>query len=318
MDEKSTAGLKQQRDRRKRIQRMKKGIVFSLVSWIIISIILFVVLIGRVISLQRQINELKQHIVISDTVAYREAANADELLQGVQPSAGDTETPVTVAHAEDNLAQDTDVHKVYLTFEDGPSSNTEKILDILAEYQVKATFFVVGKEDEASQAVYRRIVEEGHTLAMHSYSHKYSTIYNSLEDFETDTKKLQDYLYEITGVTCKFYRFPGGSANQVSNVDVKEFISYLNGQGIVYYDWNVSSGDAASQAYTADELVENVMADVPKYKTSVVLMHDSDARNTTVDALSSMIEALQAEGAELLPITDDTTVIQYIDAESIQ
>ena len=207
---------------------------------------------------------------------------------------------------------------VYLTFDDGPSSNTAAILDTLAQYNVKATFFVVGKEDEESQEMYKRIVNEGHTLGMHSYSHKYSVIYDSLENFEDDFTKIQNYLYDITGEDCHYYRFPGGSSNQVSNTDMKEFIKYLNDQDVTYFDWNVTSGDATSQAYTADELVDNVLEDVVKYKTSVVLLHDANTKETTVEALGPMIEALQAQGVEILPITEDTTVIQHISADSVQ
>ena len=317
MEEKPTNGLKEQAERRKRIERMKRGIVLTISCWMIISMVLCVVLLCRVIILQHQVNHLKD--VLSVT------SGDESMVPGLSQAMPDTQQLLDesrstgkVANASDNLADEEDSHKVYLTFEDGPSSNTEEILDILAEHEVKATFFVVGKEDEESKALYQRIVAEGPTLAMHSYSHKYSTIYNSVEDFSADLLKLQDYLYDVTGVRCKYYRFPGGSANQVSNVEMSEFISYLNQQGLVYYDWNVSSGDAASQAYTPEELVDNVTADVVKYKTSVVQLHDSDTKTTTVDALADMIEALQAENVELLPITDDTTVIQYIDASSVQ
>ena len=98
---------------------------------------------------------------------------------------------------------------------------------------------------------------------------------------------------------------------------MKEFIKYLNDQDVTYFDWNVTSGDATSQAYTADELVDNVLEDVVKYKTSVVLLHDANTKETTVEALGPMIEALQAQGVELLPITEDTTVIQHISADSV-
>ena len=131
-------------------------------------------------------------------------------------------------------------------------------------------------------------------------------------------KRQQNYLYDITGEDCHYYRFPGGSSNQVSNTDMKEFIKYLNDQDVTYFDWNVTSGDATSQAYTADELVDNVLEDVVKYKTSVVLLHDANTKETTVEALGPMIEALQAQGVELLPITEDTTVIQHISADSVQ
>jgi len=97
--------------------------------------------------------------------------------------------------------------KVYLTFDDGPSIYTDEILDILKEYHVKATFFVVGKEDAASQKAIRRIVAEGHTLGMHSYSHKYSELYASREAFQEDFEKERDYLETLTGSKIAFYRF---------------------------------------------------------------------------------------------------------------
>ena len=223
----------------------------------------------------------------------------------------------TVEVIADN-GEKTEKKTAFLTFDDGPSCLTEKYLDILDSEGVKATFFVVGKEDEESQEMYKRIVNEGHTLGMHSYSHKYSVIYDSLENFEDDFTKIQNYLYDITGEDCHYYRFPGGSSNQVSNTDMKEFIKYLNDQDVTYFDWNVTSGDATSQAYTADELGDNVLEDVVKYKTSVVLLHDANTKETTVEALGPMIEALQAQGVELLPITEDTTVIQHISADSVQ
>ena len=213
---------------------------------------------------------------------------------------------------EENLASDGDIHKVYLTFEDGPSDNTEEILDILAQYDVKATFFVVGKEDEESKALYQRIVDEGHTLGMHSYSNKYSQIYQSDEAFEEDFERLRDELYQVTGVNSIYYRFPGGSSNQISNVPMSDFIHYLNEKGVIYYDWNISAGDAASNAYSSEEIVANVMDDVVKYKTSVVLLHDASDKSTTVDALAPLIEALNEMGAEILPIDEDTSVIQYV------
>ena len=111
-----------------------------------------------------------------------------------------------------------------------------------------------------------------------------------------------------------YYRFPGGSSNQVSDVDMKEFIRYLNGRGITYFDWN----DATAQAYTPEKLVENVLSDVVKYKTSIVLMHDAETKASTIKALGPMIEALQGMGAEILPIDEDTTVVQHIAAASVE
>ena len=129
---------------------------------------------------------------------------------------------------------------------------------------------------------------------------------------------MQSYLAEVTGITPEIMRFPGGSRNQVSNTDMTEFIRFLNGKGITYYDWNVASGDATSQAYTPDELVENVMGDVVRFETSIVLMHDASNKSSTVEALGPMIDKLQEMGAELLPIDENTTLIQQIPADSVE
>lgn len=301
MDEKEQEALKKQRERRKRVQRIRTGIITFISVWMILSIVLTVIMCVKIISLQKQIDVLVGNYDQNKKVENTEA--------GVQND--DFTVMNSVTDSKDNLAEEGDIHKVYLTFDDGPSENTDKILDILDDYGIKATFFVNGREDEESLATYKRIVDEGHTIAMHSYSHKYSEIYSSLDAFKKDYEKIQNLIYDTTGVESMYYRFPGGSSNRVSNAHMSDYIKFLNEQGIVYFDWNVSSGDATSQAFTADELVENVMSDVVKYKTSVVLMHDAKTKSTTVQALPEIIEALQKSGALILPIDENTDVIQH-------
>ena len=218
---------------------------------------------------------------------------------------------------EDNLAKKGDEHKVYLTFDGGPDENTNEILDVLAKYNVKATFFVIGSKSDEMKAVYRRIVDEGHTLGMHSYSNSYSTIYSSSDSFEKDVTKLNAYLKKVTGEKSQYYRFPGGSNNEISNVDMSEFIHVLNEKKITYFDWNVSAGDSASD-YSVQDIVTNVTEGVSKYKTSVVLLHDGDDKSTTVEALGPLIKALQKMKAKILPIDENTNVIQYIKADSVE
>ena len=291
------------RNKRRRVHRMKVGIILIFVGWMVISMVLSVYLLFKVSSLQRQINTISKRggeAVIVEETSSAPGDVGDVLIN----SYGQT--------AESNLAEAGDTLKVYLTFDDGPSSNTAQILDILDDYGVKATFFVVGHTDEESKALYKRIVDEGHTIGMHSYTHNYSEIYSSLDAFAADLDRIQNLIYDVTGVDSMYYRFPGGSSNLVSNTNMSVFIRYLGEQNVEYMDWNVSSGDATSAAYTADELVENVMTDVVKYKTSVVLLHDADNKDNTVAALPAMIEALQAEGALILPISEDTTLIQHV------
>ena len=203
-------------------------------------------------------------------------------------------------------------HYVYLTFDDGPSIYTDEILDILAEYDIKATFFVLGKETEKDKERLRRIVDEGHTLGMHSYSHRYSEMYASVEKFAADFHKIQDYLYEVTGVVSKFYRFPGGSSNKVSNADMNELEKFLDEQDVTYFDWNISSGDADNIDFSVEELVSNSTKNIEKNRTSVILFHDSASKRSTVDALPHVIEKIMAmEDTIILPITQDTEPVQH-------
>lgn len=343
MEDKTSNGLREQRLRRRRINRMKTTIIMILAGWILLSMILIVVLMIKMFSLEHKLDKITETMVSVEQVSENEDAKGasppdeeqqmeaskpventtDGMLEDSEMSenSGEGNTPADTGNEqqpEENVSDDEEeTRKVYLTFDDGPSENTAKILDILKEKNVKATFFVIGKEDEESKALYQRIVAEGHTLGMHSFSHKYSVIYDSLDAFEEDMNHLRSYLSEITGVEPDIMRFPGGSKNQVSNTDMTEFIRYLNEEGITYYDWNVASGDATSQAYTADELVQNVMTDVVKYKTSIVLMHDAATKGTTVEALGPMIDQLQAMGVELLPIDENTKPIQQIKADSV-
>ena len=330
MEGKNQSSLKEQQERRKRINRIKRGLISFIGICMLLCMFLCVVLLFKVNSLEKQISQLVSDATVSKSAAETMSENTSDKsgvfsYDSTELIGGEKATEQVIANVSnavesdsENFAEENDQLKVYLTFDDGPSDNTAAILDTLAKYNVKATFFVVGKTDDQSKEMYQRIVNEGHTLGMHSYSHKYSVVYDSLDAFETDFNQLQSYLYDITGQECRLYRFPGGSSNQVSNTDMSEFIRFLNEEGVTYFDWNVSSGDATSQAYTADELLNNVLTDVPKYKTSVVLMHDSNTKSTTVEALGPMIEALQGMGAQILPIDENTTLVQHIKADSVE
>ncbi len=325
MEDNSANGLKRERRKRKRVALIRKAIISLITIWIFLSMGICTALLYKVHSLEYNLDYLLKNFTVSRQIeaeSKQSGAAADESayfdLEGAAEEYDDDYSIAQAVNQQENLAGPQDAHKVYLTFDDGPSSNTSQILDILKKYNYKATFFVIGKEDEESRELYKRIVEEGHTLAMHSYSHKYNALYDSVDSFDEDFSRIQNYLFEVTGQECLFYRFPGGSSNHVSNVDMKKFISYLNDRQITYFDWNVSSGDATSQAYTPEELVENVMEDVVKYKTSIVLMHDSSTKASTVKALEPMIKALEGIEAEILPIDENTTVIQHIAATNAE
>ena len=288
--------LKNTRDKRKRVNRIKYGIIITVTVSILVALISVICLIVAVVKLNSRVDRIEEGS--STKTASNDISNVN-------------------ANAQSNvIAPDgTDKTNVYLTFDDGPSDNTDSILDTLSRYNVKATFFLVAKEDQASKDKIKRIANEGHSVGVHSYSHKYSEIYSSIDAFKNDVSSMVNYLEPIIGYKPKLYRFPGGSSNKVTNVDIQDCISYINSQGMKYYDWNVSSGDAVSNAYTADELVENVMKDVLKYKTSVVLLHDANAKGTTAEALPRLIETLQAANVNILPITDSTPLVQHVEAK---
>ncbi|MBO5199261.1 MAG: polysaccharide deacetylase family protein [Lachnospiraceae bacterium] len=206
--------------------------------------------------------------------------------------------------------------KIYLTFDDGPSKYTDDILEILAEYDAKATFFVIGKTDEHSKEMYQRIVDEGHTLAIHSYTHKYKEIYASVDAFAADFTKLSDLLYEVTGVRPGISRFPGGSSNKQSKIGIEPFVKYLNEEGIIYFDWNVENGDATGKTYTAEELAQNALDGIANFKRPVVLMHDTDAKKATVDSLPEILETIQKKGGRMLALDESVTPVQHVKANS--
>ena len=244
----------------------------------------------------------KEPVVYDDTIGVYSSQGIDIVADKVQG---------TDSRALGDEAKTT--KKIYFTFDDGPSIYTDRILDIFDSYGLKATFFVLAKDDETSLKAYKRIVDEGHTLALHSYSHRYNELYASLDSFKEDVSKLQEYLYDITGIWCRIYRFPGGSSNRVSKVPMSECIDYVNGAGITYFDWNISSEDAvAGRMLSVDTIVRNCTVSLDKYDECVILMHDSALRKSTVDALVPLIEYLNSRGdCEILPITEDTVPVQH-------
>lgn len=293
-------------------QLMKRLLVIIPLSTILILMILCVVLGVNLYEAKRELRALREQA--APAMAEVQTSGAGEKSGELYTASGVDEFRRGVSGEED-ITGDTDdgIRKVYLTFDDGPSGNTGEILDILAEYDVKATFFVVGKEEERYQPLYKRIVDEGHTLAMHSYSHKYNEIYQSKESYVEDLTKLQEFLYDTTGVWCRYCRFPGGSSNTVSRVDMHELIAYLEEQDMSYFDWNVSSGDATSAYISPEAIIRNSTARLQEFPEAIILMHDASDKDSTVKALPGLIERIQAmEDTKIVPITDDTEAIHHI------
>ena len=219
-----------------------------------------------------------------------------------------------ISDDSDDKASDGQVLKrVYLTFDDGPSSNTSRILDILNEYDVKGTFFVVGRMSDTTTPMYKKIVDEGHAIGMHSYTHKYDEVYRSVDSFVYDLEKTQSLIYEQTGVMSKLYRFPGGSSNTVSRTDISELIRELNKRDIEYFDWNVTSGDASGCSISKEEIVRRCTAGALAQENAVILMHDLPEKASTVEALPEIIEYFQSIGVEILPLDENSIEVHHTD-----
>ena len=286
--------------RKKRVKRIKKIIVGTAIVLLLLPTIMCLFLLVKVHSLEKQIETITK---VSDS----------DVVKAQEKEVKTTKEPKKASTAEPTIkpTDDTTTKKVYLTFDDGPGSQTGKILDILKKNHVKATFFVTGKEDASSKKIYQRIVKEGHTLAMHSYSHIQDVIYDSKEAFEKDLKQINRCLYEATGVHTKFYRFPGGSSTQNTSLSIQNFIDVLKKNHYLYLDWNVISPDINNANATKEQVVTGVMQGVDAYDTAVVLMYDVADKPMTVKALPSIIKQIKAKNYELLPVDESMILIQH-------
>lgn len=208
----------------------------------------------------------------------------------------------------------TETKYAYLTFDDGPSDNTTKILDFLKANNIKATFFVIGKDN--MDDIYKRIVDEGHTLAIHSNTHDYKGIYQSVDTFMEDINTLANHLEKVTGVRPTIMRFPGGSNNTVSQRYggeglMDQIIETINEAGYTYFDWNVDSMDASASHQDKNVIINSVLNGAANKKEAIILMHDAAAKTTTVEALPQIVEGLRKKGFVFDKITNETPTIQF-------
>ena len=203
----------------------------------------------------------------------------------------------------------------YLTFDDGPSDTcTPQILDILKKYHVKATFFVVTSEIDGNEKLIQRIIDEGHTLCIHANEHEYKKIYASPEAYLEDFAAAYDKIYALTGYKVQGFRFPGGSNGQLNHYgNYDAIIKEMTRRGFEYYDWNAYDHDAEGGSYSASQLAQYAVHEVSISSRNdvILLMHDTYGKENTVKALPSIIEGIQKEGIECLPITKTTRPVHF-------
>lgn len=206
---------------------------------------------------------------------------------------------------------------IYLTFDDGPSENTIKILDILDKYEISATFFVVGPSYKAKNDLLKEIINRGHTLAIHSYNHIYSQIYSDQEEFFQDFNLCLKWIKSMTNVEPLLYRFPGGSSNTIANKDlIMQIIITLENQGYKHVDWNVDSLD--SKYNNDSSIIKNNVAngiklnEENKIYTQTILMHDNTKKVGTIYSLPTIIEFCLSKGYQFKTLTIDSPLIQHV------
>lgn len=245
--------------------------------------------------LNGQIDKLKKELAAKKTTTTTKAVVTQK------PS---TDSSVTMPTPKPSTGK-----TVYLTFDDGPSRYTPEILDVLDKYGVKATFFVVNGRYNSTM---KDIVDRGHQIGLHTYSHDYKKIYSSDTAYFNDLQKIHDVVLEETGVDASIIRFPGGSSNTVSRNYSKGIMSRITKavgeKGYVYFDWNCSNGDADGANTVQKQL--NYCSQFPKSASRViVLMHDT--KKTTLEALPKIIEYYQSCGMTFDVLTPFTTPIHH-------
>lgn len=196
---------------------------------------------------------------------------------------------------------------VYLTFDDGPSENTKKILEVLDKYQAKATFFVTGNNQKKNNLI-TLAHQKGHSIGLHTYTHDYASVYSSEKAYFEDLQKISDMVEKLTGEKSKLIRFPGGSSNTISKKYTPGLMTKITKEvqdkGYQYFDWNCDSTDASGNNVAVEKLVANATSSNAQHIN--ILMHDTNAKNTTVDALPKIIEHYRKLGYSFRGLTEDS------------
>lgn len=306
--------------RRRRVRSRRRAILALLVTLIIVPTTLCIVLAFRISSLQNEIDKLmKTYSVSADNTGQNQTNIADSETTSGENMSGEetTSQEITTEAPTDKPPVEPlpDGKYAYLTFDDGPSSNTERILDVLDRYNVKATFFVNGHTGETMEARYKAIIDRGHALGIHTYTHKYDSVYGGIESFANEVESLRRYLFDLTGVDVRLFRFPGGSSNTIVD-DITPYIQWINDNGYSYHDWNCTNGDAENKKYTVQQTVDNCMPQIEQgYKNLVILMHDTKSKTTTVEALPLLIEKLLENGYEIRAIDERSVPVHHRELE---
>lgn len=191
---------------------------------------------------------------------------------------------------------------IYLTFDDGPSKNTNNILNTLNEYNIKATFFVIGNQVKEHGDILKRIQDEGHSIGLHTCTHNFKKIYSSNQIFIDEMLKCQEEVFKVTGIKSNIIRFPGGSVKRLNT----EFKEQLDSLGFKIYDWNVDSGDGIKPKTPPNQLYTQATKSNIKSKPIILLMHCDNVQKNTCKVLPDIIKFYKDNGYEFKTINNET------------
>ena len=241
----------------------------------------------------RQMGEYEVYYHVKDA-----SGNEDTLIRKVE----------VLSQYDNREALKDGIKTCYLTFDDGPSSNTKEILDILDEYHIKATFFVTGTSPKDFHYI-KEAYQKGHMIGLHTYSHDYEYIYSSLKNYISDLNKIKDVVYQQIGKNVDLIRFPGGSSNLVSKKYNEGIMTRLTKKvidlGYQYYDWTSINGDGEG-IKTVDGLIKKAKEEIGEQEDIMFLMHDSGTQENTVKALPAILDYLIEQGY-VFQILDETS-----------
>ena len=207
---------------------------------------------------------------------------------------------------------------IYLTFDDGPCSSSQRLLDVLDELEVKATFFVTAQfmDHDGLVREIKAAYERGHGVGVHTYKHDYKNIYSSVEAYLEDYKKMDDIIFEATGVRSSIFRFPGGS-NAGYNAGIRdELIAEMTRRGFIYHDWNAYNGD--SDGYGYDAQIEKAVTEASYNDKSVILLHNTPGKDIVIDTLYEIIPKLRDMGYRFDVLNETVKPLQFIKSEESQ
>ncbi len=271
---------------------------------IAILILLIIVAIGLILVARNAIEMIKQHKVYKQYEAQLATlAKQEEVEPMEEPEEKVENMPKLTEEARNNIQTiyQSETKRAFLTFDDGPSTVTPAILDVLKQENVKASFFVLGSRVNAMPEMTKRIYDEGHYVANHGYSHSYSAIYASpqavLDEFNECNKAVRNAI-GVSDYHSHLFRFPGGLPGGKYAEIKRQAKELLSQNDIVNIDWNALTGDAETANPTVEFEMQRIQETVNNKSSVVILMHDAQAKAVTAEALPQIISWLRENGYE--------------------